>query len=119
MFDFTLIQQLIDPNVPLQVCAVIADHKKPLHSVTSGHRGETVAKKVWAWDTVTISFDGKVGTQSQFQKPDPFVSLVTDEDVEIARFPATLKGSGTQYWRLSGSVQVKVDSNVKIASTKP
>jgi len=118
MFDFTLIQQLIDPDVPLRVYALIDGHKEPLHALKSG-RGEVYATKIWAKDTVTISFEGRATTQSQFQKPDPFVSLVVGEGIEVARFPANLKGSGTQYWKLSGTVQVKVDSNVKIQSTKP
>lgn len=117
MFDFKNIEQLIG-DAPLRVCALIGGYKEPLHALRSG-RGEVYATKVWARDTVTISFEGRATTQSQFQKLDPFVVLVTDEGVEVARFPATLKGSNTQYWRLSGSVQVNVDSNVKIASTKP
>jgi hypothetical protein len=118
MFDFKNIEELIGPDVPLRVCALIGGYKEPLHALKSG-RGEVYATKVWARDTVTISFEGKCVTQSQFQKPDPFVVLVTDDGVEVARFPATLKGSNTQYWKLSGTVQVQVDSNVKIQSTKP
>jgi len=118
MFDFTLIQQLIDPDVPLRVNAIVGGYREALHTLKSG-RGEVYATKVWSRDTIIVSFEGRVTTQSQFQKPDPFVALVTNEGVEVARFPATVKGSNTQYWKLSGSVQVRIDSNVKIQSTKP
>ena len=118
MFDFNNIGKLIVPDVPLRAYALIDGHKEPLHALKSG-RGEVYATKVWARDTVLIGFEGKCVTQSQFQKPDPFVVLATDEGEEVARFPAMLKGSNTQYWKLSGTVQIKVDSNVKIASTKP
>jgi len=118
MFDFTQIQQLIDPNVPLRVYAIVGGYKEALHTLKSG-RGAVYAQKVWAKDTITVSFEGRATTQSQFQAPDPFVALVTDEGDEVARFSATIKGANTQYWRLSGSVQVKVDSNVKVQSTKP
>jgi len=118
MFDFTLIQQLISPDVPLRVYALIGGYKEALHTLKSG-RGEVHAVKVWTKDTIIVSFEGRCVTQSQFQRPDPLVALATDDGVEVARFPATIKGSNTQYWKLSGSVQVKVDSNVKIQSTKP
>jgi len=118
MFDFTNIQDLIDPDVPLRVYALISGDKVGLHPLKV-RSGSVYATKVWAKDTVTISFEGRCVTQSQFDKPDPFVALVTDTGLEVARFPATVKGSGTQYWKLSGTVQVKVDSNVKIQSTKP
>jgi len=118
MFDFTNIAALIALDVPLRVYAIIGGYKEALHTLKSG-RGEVYARKDWASKTVIVSFEGRCLTQSQFQTPDPFVALVTDEGVEIARFPAVVKGSNTQYWKLSGSVLVKVDSNVKIQSTKP
>jgi hypothetical protein len=118
MFDFEKTMYLIDLDVPLRVYALISGEKVGLHPLNV-RSGSVHATKDWNKDTVTISFEGKVGTQSQFQKPDPFVVLVTDAGLEVARFPATVKGSGTQYWKLSGTVQVKVDSNVKIESTKP
>jgi hypothetical protein len=118
MFDFTLIQQLISPDVPLRVYAMEGGIKLGLHPLKV-RSGSVHATKDWNKDTVTISFEGRCVTQSQFTKPDPVVVLETNAGEEVARFPATVKGSGTQYWKLSGTVQVRIDSNVKVQSTKP
>ena len=118
MFDFEKTMYLIDLDVPLRVFALISGDKVGLHPLKV-RSGSVYATKVWNKDTVTINFEGRCVTQSQFDKPDPFVVLETESGQEVARFPATIKGSNTQYWKLSGTVQVKVDSSVKIGSTKP
>ena len=116
--DFARIDDLVSPSVDLKAFAVIGGHLVPPHVLKSG-RGTVVVTKKPGKDTVTVSFKGKVTTQSQFQKPDPVVVLMTEQGLEVGRFPAEVKGSNTQYWKIGGSVTVKVSSDMLVQSTAP
>jgi len=120
MFDFSLLSYLVNPSVPLRPFGVVGGTEVSLKPLKASS-GFAQAKKAVddKANTVTVTVEGRTTTQHLSIKPDPVVVLKTEQGLEVARFPATVSGSGTQSWKMTGKITVKVSPELKIEASKP